>query len=61
MAKLYIYEVTYETKDILGSLSHTRKLFAESAEDAIRSVKFQVQHTDGKRAYKCKAKRVKEQ
>ena len=61
MTKLSIYEVTYETKDICGNWSHTRKLIAESAEDAIRSVKFKVKHTDGKRAYKCKAKRVKEE
>ena len=60
MGKLHIYEVTYETKDILGCFQHIRKKYAETAKDAIQFVKFEVKHRDGKRAYKCKAKLVKE-
>ena len=55
--KLHVFEVTFETKEIIGNFTHTRKILAESCEEACKLIKGRVKRIDGKRAYKCKARR----
>lgn len=58
--KLYKFEVTYETKDILGICKHKQIVIADNEETACWMLKARVKRLNDKRAYKLKAKVIEE-
>lgn len=58
--KLFKFEVTYETKEIFGVCKHKQFVLADSAENAGMLLKARVKRLDNKRAYKVKAKIIKD-
>ena len=58
--KLYKFEVTYETKDILGVYKHKQIVVADNEETACMMLKARVKRLDDKRAYKLKAKMIED-